>query len=60
MKETCAIHDIEVERSVGGAAVLWQGSMEWDKEEENHEGEAVFAIVPEMGNAQEGQLQRVS
>jgi CpeS-like protein len=58
VKETCAIHDIEVDRSVGGAAVLWQGSMEWDKEEENHEGEAVFAIVPEMGNAQEGQLLR--
>jgi hypothetical protein len=32
--------------------------MEWDKEEENHEGEAVFAIVPNEDTQQAGQLLR--
>ncbi|MFZ4664996.1 MAG: phycobiliprotein lyase [Prochlorotrichaceae cyanobacterium] len=56
--ETCGIHSIDPALSVGGAAVLWQGSMEWDREEENHEGEAVFAIVPDEGNPRAGRLLR--
>ncbi len=56
--ETCEIHNIDPKLSVGGAAVLWQGSMEWDREEENHEGEAVFAIVPDDSSGQAGRLLR--
>jgi hypothetical protein len=32
--------------------------MEWDKEDENHEGTTVFALIPEPDNPRKGKLLR--
>lgn len=56
--EICQLHSVDPALAVGGALVTWQGSMAWDKEDENHEGRTVFALVPDAGTAQQGQLLR--
>ncbi len=56
--EICKIHEIEPELAVGGAFVSWDGSMQWDKEDENHEGNTVFALIPEVDNPRKGKLLR--
>ncbi len=56
--EICAMHDVDPSTSVGGAHVVWDGSMAWDKEGENHAGSTVFALIPEAGNPRCGQLLR--
>ncbi len=56
--EICQVHDIEPSLAVGGAYVTWYGSMAWDKEDENHEGSTVFALVPETDNPKKGKLIR--
>jgi hypothetical protein len=58
IREICKIHDIEPKLSVGGAFVSWDGAMEWDKEDENHEGNTVFALIPEVDNPRKGKLLR--
>jgi hypothetical protein len=39
----CQMHSFEPELSVGGSYVTWDGAMQWDKENEDHKGETVFA-----------------
>ena len=56
--EICQLHDVDPALAVGGAYVTWQGAMAWDKEDENHEGSTVFALVPEADNPRQGQLLR--
>lgn len=56
--EICQLHDVNPGLAVGGAYVEWQGSMAWDREEENHTGTTVFALVPDPDNPQRGQLLR--
>ncbi|MDJ0724264.1 MAG: phycobiliprotein lyase [Prochloraceae cyanobacterium] len=56
--EICQLHDIEPSLSVGGAFVSWEASMAWDKEDENHAGTTVFALVPENNNPRAGKLLR--
>lgn len=56
--EICQLHQVDPALAVGGALVTWQGSMAWDKEDENHEGRTVFALVPDADNPQQGQLLR--
>ncbi len=56
--EICEIHDTDPNLTVGGAFVSWNGSMAWDKENENHEGTTVFALVPETDNPRKGKLLR--
>ena len=56
--EICQIHNTDPNLTVGGAFVSWNGSMAWDKEDENHEGTTVFALVPEPGDPRKGQLLR--
>jgi hypothetical protein len=56
--EICELHQVDPTTAVGGAFVRWDGSMAWDKEDENHEGSTVFALIPEPGNPQRGQLLR--
>lgn len=56
--EICQLHNVDPSLAVGGALVTWQGSMAWDKEDENHEGRTVFALVPDADNPQVGQLLR--
>jgi hypothetical protein len=54
----CKIHNIEPELAVGGAFVSWDGTMEWDKDDENHEGNTVFALIPDLHNPKRGKLLR--
>lgn len=56
--ELCQMHSVEPSLSVGGAYVTWQGSMAWDKEDENHEGSTIFALVPDSDNPKKGKLLR--
>ena len=56
--ELCQLHEVDPSLTVGGAYVTWNGSMAWDKEDENHEGSTVFAIVPDSDNSQKGRLLR--
>jgi hypothetical protein len=56
--EICQLHDVDPTLAVGGAYVTWQGAMAWDKDDENHEGSTVFALVPDADNPRRGQLLR--
>jgi hypothetical protein len=56
--EICQLHDVDPNLAVGGAFVSWKGEMAWDKEDENHEGTTVFALVPDEGNPKQGRLLR--
>ncbi len=56
--EICQLHDVDPSLAVGGAFVSWNGEMAWDKEDENHQGTTVFALVPDQDNPKQGQLLR--
>lgn len=56
--EICQLHSVDPALAVGGALVTWQGSMAWDKDDENHEGRTVFSLVPDADNPKTGQLLR--
>ncbi|WP_024750353.1 phycobiliprotein lyase [Crocosphaera subtropica] len=56
--EICQMHDVDPSLAVGGAFVSWDGSMAWDKEDENHTGNTIFALIPEQDNPREGVLLR--
>jgi len=56
--EICQMHEVEPSRAAGGAFVTWHGTMAWDKDEENHQGSTVFAIVPDPENPRQGLMLR--
>jgi CpeS-like protein len=57
--EICQMHEVDPSEAVGGAFVQWNGSMQWDREDdENHAGTTVFAIVPDADNPQAGRMLR--
>ena len=56
--EICRLHQVDPSQASGGAFVSWQGSMAWDREGENHEGETVFALVPDSDNPRTGRMLR--
>lgn len=57
--EICRMHDIDPALAIGGAWVEWQGTMAWDRnDDENHTGSTVFALVPEDEDARRGKLLR--
>lgn len=56
--EICQMHDVDSSLAIGGAFVSWDGSMAWDRENENHEGTTVFALIPEPENPRKGKLLR--
>jgi CpeS-like protein len=56
--EICQMHEVEPSRAAGGAFVSWHGSMAWDKDDENHKGSTVFAIVPDPENPRQGLMLR--
>ncbi|AFZ47746.1 Protein of unknown function CpeS/Ycf58 [Cyanobacterium stanieri PCC 7202] len=58
IKEICEMHQFDPEKSVGGSYVTWDGAMAWDKENESHKGETVFALIPETDNPRQGKLLR--
>ncbi|NJL82951.1 MAG: phycobiliprotein lyase [Chloroflexaceae bacterium] len=55
--ELCQLHQVDPILAIGGARVTWNGSMAWDKDDENHEGTTVFALVPDA-NPRSGRLLR--
>jgi hypothetical protein len=57
--EICRLHDIDPATAIGGADVRWQGTMAWDKQDdENHTGSTVFALVPDDAAKRSGQMLR--
>lgn len=56
--EICQMHDEDASFAIGGAYVCWDGSMAWDKEDENHQGSTVFALIPDADNPRSGKLLR--
>ena len=58
--EICQMHDVAPALAVGGAFVSWDGSMAWDRNDENHTGTTIFALIPEKDNPREGVLLRES
>ena len=56
--EICQMHEVEPSRAAGGAFVTWHGTMAWDKDDENHKGSTVFAIVPDPENPRQGLMLR--
>lgn len=56
--EICQLHQVDPATAVGGAYVTWQGEMAWDRDDENHEGTTVFALVPDLDAPRQGQLLR--
>lgn len=54
----CQIHNVDPKTAIGGAYVSWDGSMAWDKENEDHKGTTVFALIPDQDNPRKGQLLR--
>ncbi|HEY9887212.1 MAG TPA: phycobiliprotein lyase [Candidatus Obscuribacterales bacterium] len=56
--EICQMHDVDPARAIGGAAVSWQGSMEWDEADQKQQGATVLVLIPTPDRPQEGQLLR--
>jgi CpeS-like protein len=56
--EICQMHEVDPSRAAGGAFVTWHGTMAWDKDDENHKGSTVFAIVPDPENPRQGLMLR--
>ncbi|MEM8672750.1 MAG: phycobiliprotein lyase [Cyanobacteria bacterium P01_G01_bin.67] len=54
----CEMHNEDPQTAIGGAFVSWDGSMAWDKENEDHKGTTVFALIPEPGDQRQGKLLR--
>lgn len=56
--QLCKDNNIEPERAQGGCYVTWKATLAWDGEGENHEGETVFALVPEENDIRKGKMLR--
>jgi hypothetical protein len=57
--EICQMHQIDSTLAIGGAYVRWEGSMAWDRnEDENHAGSTVFALVPDDASGRSGRMLR--
>ena len=56
--EICQMHSVDAKLSSGGAFVSWDGSMAWDKDNEDHKGTTVFALIPDTEDPRKGKLLR--
>ncbi|MCG8366516.1 MAG: phycobiliprotein lyase [Pseudanabaenales cyanobacterium] len=56
--EICQLHEVDPGAAIGGAFVSWQGAMEWDKKDDNHEGSTVFVLIPDAALPRQGILLR--
>jgi hypothetical protein len=56
--EICQLHQVDPKLAIGGAFVSWQGAMGWDREDDNHEGSTVFALIPDADRSRQGTLLR--
>ena len=53
-----ALHGQDPAAVVGGCQVTWSGAMAWDKAGEAHQGESVFALIPQDERGRQGLLLR--
>ncbi|GBF80739.1 phycobiliprotein lyase [Aphanothece sacrum] len=58
ISEICQLHEFDPSLAIGGAFVSWDGSMAWDKDDENHQGNTIFALIPDADNPRQGMLLR--
>jgi len=59
VEQICQMHSMDVALAIGGADVRWDGSMAWDRQEdEPHTGSTVFALVPLSPDRRTGKLLR--
>jgi hypothetical protein len=57
--DLCAMHEVDPALAIGGAYVSWNGTMAWDRNDEDpHAGTTVFALVPDAINANTGRILR--
>lgn len=56
--EICQLHEVDPARAIGGAFVSWQGSMQWDRDDDNHTGSTVFSLIPDAEHPRQGVLLR--
>lgn len=57
--ELCQMHAVDPALAIGGAYVSWNGTMAWDRnDEEPHAGTTVFALVPDKNVPNEGKILR--
>jgi hypothetical protein len=56
--EICQLHEVDPSAAIGGAYVSWKGEMAWDRDDENHEGSTIFALIPDVEDPQRGILLR--
>jgi hypothetical protein len=55
----CQMHQIDPALAIGGAQVIWEGTMAWDRDDgEIHEGKTAFALVPDDATGRCGRLLR--
>lgn len=54
----CQEYDFDPSLAICGAKVTWDGSMEWDKDSEKHQGSTVLVAIAEGENIQSGKLLR--
>ncbi|MEM6714219.1 MAG: phycobiliprotein lyase [Cyanobacteria bacterium P01_C01_bin.147] len=56
--EICQMHEVDPAQAIGGAAVSWQGSMQWDEEGQTQTGATILVLVPDGDDPNVGQLLR--
>lgn len=54
----CKDWDVDPSSAQGGCYVTWNATLDWDQEGENHEGETIFALVPEKDDIRRGKILR--
>ncbi len=56
--DICELHGMDPKGAVGGLAVSWTGSMEWDEDGKTQNGATILVLVPDSTGAQQGKLLR--
>lgn len=56
--DLCKQWEVDPALAQGGCYVTWNATLDWDQEGENHEGETVFALVPEKDDIRRGRILR--
>ncbi|MBW4470551.1 MAG: phycobiliprotein lyase [Stenomitos rutilans HA7619-LM2] len=56
--EICQLHQVDPQGAIGGAFVSWKGEMQWDRDDDNHKGSTVFALIPDADHPRQGTLLR--
>jgi hypothetical protein len=56
--QLCQQYEIEPQLALCGARVVWDGTMEWDEDKEQHQGSTVLVAIPDSDKPNEGRLLR--